>query len=132
MRLHLGARARGLPEDLLDHWFARCLDLRPRLVNLTDDFVMPTWSPEIEVSPHPRGIVMLTLAEVERLVGLKKSSIYNRIGEGRFPRPVPLGRVLRRWARHEIDGWIADRIDALLALRRADSVWLPESSTAVA
>ena len=62
----------------------------------------------------------------ERLVGLKKTFIYNRIGEGSFPRPAPLGRVLRRWARHEIDAWIADRNDVLRALRRADSAWLPQ------
>ena len=124
VRLQLGARARGLPEELLDHWLAHCLDLRPRLVKLTDDFEMPPGSSDIEVSPHPRGIVMLTLAEVERLVGLKKTFIYNRIGERSFPRPALLGAAVRRWARHDVERSIDDRNAALRALRRADAPWV--------
>ena len=79
MQFRLGARARGLPEELVDHWLAWCLDLRGQLVKLTDDFEMPLWSPDIEVSWHPTGIQMLTLAQVERFVGTKKTFIYNRI-----------------------------------------------------
>ena len=120
-----------MPEEVLDHWLAQCLDLRRRLVRLTDEFDLPLWSPDIEVSPHPRGTRMLTLPEVERLVGMKKTFIDNRIGEEPFPRPAPLGPMVRRWARHEIDSWIDERNDGLRVLLRADSPWelRPDRST---
>lgn len=124
VRLQLGARARGLPEEALDHWLAHCLDLRSRMVKLTDPIVLPLWSPDIEVSAHPPGIVMLTLAEVERFVGVKKTFIYNRIGEHVFPRPAPVGTHVRRWALHEVAAAIEARNAALRDLRRPDAPWV--------
>lgn len=124
VRLRVGLRSRGLPEQLLGHWLAWCLDLRPLLVHLSDDFEMPLWSPDIEVSPHPRGIRMLKLPQVERLVGTKHSCIYNCIAGGAFPRPAPLGRQVRRWAWHEVQASIDARNADLRALGRPDSPWL--------
>ena len=45
----------------------------------------------------------LRLKEVQARTGLSRSSIYLRINESRFPRPVPLGSP------HTV-GWIADEI----------------------
>lgn len=55
---------------------------------------------------------LLRLPEVESLVGLKKSSIYEMFGRNppAFPRPVKLSRRAVCWPASAIEGWIADRI----------------------
>ena len=49
--------------------------------------------------------------------------IYRNIEGGAFPRPVPLGQRVRRWAAHEIDRWLADRLRMLSRLRQSDRDW---------
>ena len=61
------------------------------------------------------GIQMQRLKKVVSRVSLRKSEIYRRIAKDEFPAPVPLGVRGRAWAKHEIDAWIQDRIDAMEA-----------------
>jgi prophage regulatory protein len=51
--------------------------------------------------------------EVLVRTGLGKSTLYRRMSEGRFPRPVPLGsdRVVG-WVAEEVDAWIDAQIRA--------------------
>jgi prophage regulatory protein len=49
-------------------------------------------------------------SEVERSVGLKRSSIYAGIAAGTFPGPVPLGKKAVGWLESEIAEWQAARI----------------------
>ena len=123
VRARLGARARGLPEDALDGWLEHCMALRSTVSSLTDPITLPPWSPGLVLQPCPRGIEMLRLPEVERLVGLKHSAIYNAVHAHRFPWPVPLGARVRRWARHEIDAWLAERQEYLRELRSPARSW---------
>ncbi len=54
---------------------------------------------------------LLTREEVERRVGLSRSTIYARMNAGTFPaarREVETGNV--RWLASEIDAWIAEWI----------------------
>ena len=53
---------------------------------------------------------LIRLTHVMDRTGLGRSSIYQKISEGSFPRPVPVGPRGRRWASDEVDDWIADRI----------------------
>lgn len=53
---------------------------------------------------------LLRLPEVARLTGLSKSSIYERITAGRFPRAIPLTVTARAWPEAEIVQWISERI----------------------
>jgi len=53
---------------------------------------------------------ILRFAQVEDRTGLKHSAIYERIGEGKFPRPIPLGPKARGWLESEINTWIDERI----------------------
>ena len=125
VRYCLGPRARGLPEDVLDSWLMWCLHLRSRNGRLPDPFRLPRWSPEL-VQPSPvRGIQMLTLREVERLVGLRSTCIYGLIAADAFPRPAPLGSWVRRWALHEIDAWRASPSDYQAEPCREDCPWCP-------
>ncbi|MBT9431648.1 AlpA family phage regulatory protein [Candidatus Sodalis endolongispinus] len=47
---------------------------------------------------------LITLKEVVRSVGLKKSWIYDKISKGEFPRPKKLG-TSSRWLRGEVEAW---------------------------
>jgi prophage regulatory protein len=49
---------------------------------------------------------VLRLPEVKRRTGLSRSSIYNRIAEGTFPRGFSLGGRARGWLESDIEGWI--------------------------
>lgn len=53
---------------------------------------------------------LLRRAEVEALVGLGRSSIYAMMAEGRFPRPVRVGRGAVRWPEAVIQAWVAARL----------------------
>ncbi|WP_229233755.1 MULTISPECIES: AlpA family transcriptional regulator [Citrobacter] len=48
---------------------------------------------------------MITIKEVERSVGHKKSFIYDRISKGEFPSPKKLGSRTSRWLRSEVEAW---------------------------
>lgn len=55
---------------------------------------------------------LMKLPEVTATTGLGRSSIYERIAQGVFPRPVPLGGRAVAWVSTEIDDWIMARIEA--------------------
>ena len=50
-------------------------------------------------------VKMLRLAEVETLIGLKRSAIYTAIAEGRFPKPLRVGPRVSAWRSDEIASW---------------------------
>lgn len=53
---------------------------------------------------------LLRLPEVERRTGLSKSTIYRRIGGGRFPASVPMTGNIALWRESDVVRWIADPI----------------------
>ena len=53
---------------------------------------------------------LIRLPEVQHRVGLGRSTIYRWMAEGKFPKPVQLGRYSVAWAEDEIDNWIAVRL----------------------
>lgn len=63
--------------------------------------------------------VFLRLPEVRRRAGLGRTSLYELIGRGEFPRPYPLSETGRAvaWLEAEVDGWICSRV---AAARRKD------------
>jgi prophage regulatory protein len=71
--------------------------------------------PEIECSScdgarHEGGhrpARLLRLPEVMDRVGLKRSAIYQRMREGRFPKSRSLGPKCAVWVEAEIEEWIA-------------------------
>lgn len=50
---------------------------------------------------------LLKIAEVSELTGLGRSTIYRRIGEGRFPAAYDLGGGCVRWSEAEVAAWRA-------------------------
>ena len=57
--------------------------------------------------PPPR---LLRLPEVMDRVGLRRSAIYQRMSEGRFPKCRSLGPKCSVWVEAEINAWIAEVI----------------------
>ena len=55
---------------------------------------------------------ILRLPEVRHSTGLSRSSIYLRIAEGRFPKPVSLGGRAVGWLEAEVQEWLERRIEA--------------------
>ena len=43
--------------------------------------------------------------------GFSKSTIYNLIREGKFPRPIALGPRAVAWPMEQVDAWINSRIE---------------------
>ena len=48
------------------------------------------------------------LRDVMRISALSRSTIYRRISEGRFPRPIHLGGRASAWPSAELQAWIDD------------------------
>jgi prophage regulatory protein len=51
---------------------------------------------------------LIRLPEVMSRVGLKRSSIYQRMSEGRFPKSRSLGPKCAVWVEAEVDEWIGE------------------------
>ncbi len=49
--------------------------------------------------------------QVQARTGLSRSTIYLRISEGRFPKPVSLGTRAVGWVDAEIEAWLAAQIN---------------------
>jgi prophage regulatory protein len=62
------------------------------------------------LSPAPAvvGERFLRLPEVKARTALSRSTIYEKIGRGKFPRPRQLGARMVAWYQSDIDAWIAD------------------------
>ena len=48
--------------------------------------------------------------QVEARTGLSRSTIYQYIKDGVFPKPVPLGPRAVGWLESEVSEWIAERV----------------------
>ena len=68
--------------------------------------------PDGQPEPAPADVLaggrLLRLPEVEGMVGMKKSTIYDRIKAGRFPAPVASGSRISVWREDEVRTWMAD------------------------
>jgi prophage regulatory protein len=53
---------------------------------------------------------LLRLPEVCDRVALKKAGVYKAVREGRFPRPLKLGKRAVAWRERAINDWIAERM----------------------
>ena len=55
---------------------------------------------------------ILRLPAVKATTGLSRSTIYLRVTEGTFPKPVGLGSRAVGWLEAEIQDWLQRRIEA--------------------
>jgi prophage regulatory protein len=54
---------------------------------------------------------LIRLPQVKFMVGLGRSSIYDKIKKGAFPKQIKLGRS-SGWVEAEIQTWISEQIEA--------------------
>ena len=57
-----------------------------------------------------QALAVLRRKQVEARVGLRRSSLYQRIAEGTFPAPIKLGGRAVGWIEAEITQWLAHRV----------------------
>ena len=55
---------------------------------------------------------ILRLSEIKNRTGLSRSTIYLRMSDGAFPKPISLGGRAVGWIETEIDDWIVYQIKA--------------------
>lgn len=56
-------------------------------------------------------VSIIKLPEVSNRTSLSRSTIYERIKKGEFPRPISLGERSIGFLSEEIDEWIVSRIE---------------------
>ena len=66
-----------------------------------------TYEPDLEAPTR-----ILRLSEVLARTGLARSTIYLRIAQGSFPKPISLGPRAVGWIEAEVDVWLRQRIEA--------------------
>lgn len=54
---------------------------------------------------------LIRLDEVRARTGLSRSGIYQKVADGKFPKPVAIGSRAVAWVESEIAAWIQARID---------------------
>jgi prophage regulatory protein len=55
-------------------------------------------------------LTILRRKQVENRTGLSRSTIYARIAENNFPKPIDLGGRAVGWIETEIDAWLTTRL----------------------
>ena len=63
---------------------------------------------------------ILRLPNVLDRTGLSRSTVYQRVTEGRFPRPVSLGARAVGWIETEVEEWIARQIEVSREIEASD------------
>ncbi len=58
---------------------------------------------------NSKNLRIIRMPEVQKKIGLCKASIYNRIAEGSFPKPISLGGRSVGWIESDLDQWIFER-----------------------
>ena len=99
-------RASGLPEHVLDVFFAERMAARKRLPALGYRSPLPVWRFDRARVPAWRAVRLLRRRDVLARVALSKSTLHRLVAEGRFPAPVSLGVRATRWVEHEVDDWV--------------------------
>jgi prophage regulatory protein len=60
----------------------------------------------------PSTISILRRPDVEARTGLSRSTIYLKVAQGAFPKPINLGPRAVGWVTSEIDCWLEQQIAA--------------------
>lgn len=63
--------------------------------------------------------ILLNIHDVKKQTGFKSTqTIYTKMAEDGFPRPISIGDRSNRWIASEVEGWIRGKIEAS---RKADA-----------
>ncbi len=53
----------------------------------------------------------LRIPEILQRTGMRKTTFYNRINLGLFPKQIPIGSNLVVWIERDVQTWIQEQID---------------------
>ena len=67
-----------------------------------------TTIPSDRARPNIDDNRLVRLPEVKRLTGMSRSTIYRRMGQGRFPLTAPLEGNMAAWREGDVSAWLAD------------------------
>ena len=59
---------------------------------------------------HPTPTIILRRHAVQARTGLSRSTIYLRVAQGTFPRPIPLGPRAVGWLEGEVEAWLQAQV----------------------
>ena len=107
---------RGEKEPLIsppDSVYARSSDIRLTPLGYRRD----RWSKEFSRRNRIAQRFMRR-PEVEKVTGLPRSTLYEKIAAGKFPKPVPLGARSVGWPEAEVIDWQEERLAEREAVRR--------------
>jgi prophage regulatory protein len=62
--------------------------------------------------PGPPRLSILRRPDVESRTGLARSTIYLRVSQGTFPKPVSLGGRAVGWVESEVEDWLRRQVEA--------------------
>lgn len=66
----------------------------------------PQMTPASNCIPYGQSAPMFyRMRDVLRMTALSRSSLYRRIADGNFPRPVSLGGKAKGWRREDLEQW---------------------------
>ena len=60
------------------------------------------------MTPLKDGEKLLTIRDVCTIARIPRTTVYNAINEGMFPRPVRVRSKTIRWRARDIEKWLAD------------------------
>jgi prophage regulatory protein len=63
------------------------------------------------VNTNHKRLTILRRKQVEERTGLSRSTIYLRIQEGEFPKPINLGARAVGWLENEIEAWLTEKVE---------------------
>jgi len=66
----------------------------------------------IDIHMNTKTSRIAKLPEVQHKTGLGRTSIYNKMARGEFPKSIPIGARAVGWLEADVDRWIAERIEA--------------------
>lgn len=82
---------------------------------------VPSPAPALHLAHSVRPAVprdrLLRLKDVETTTGLKKSSVYEMVRAGKFPRPININRRMSAWSENAVLQWVQDRINQAAAVQ---------------
>ncbi len=60
----------------------------------------------------PDDVELIRVAEVLRITGLSRSTLYEKMLDGSFPKQIKLGLRSVAWVKSEVQAWAKERISA--------------------
>jgi prophage regulatory protein len=72
---------------------------------------VPLWM-DRRANPRLSEVRFIRIKEVLTICGKSRSSVYEAVQKGEFPKPVKLGGRSSAWVKSEIEEWVQARIKA--------------------